>query len=715
MATDPLLIGLMQGFVGESTTLAQKATRHLLHLEKADPNDAATANSWEEVNRALHTLKGSAGTLGLDDLSSLAHAMEDLLAPHRVRAGALPPEVIDALLSGLDGFLSRLRAEAEGKTAEDTSALIAELLRRAASAGPDATSTPSGTPDAAPAPAAPQAGPSAAPKTAPAESEFQEGSWRVDARQVLALLTEIDRLREVRLRLDERQREVDRCIAALSKSGGASDLSDTRAALNSVSRALGTDGSEAAAIVETLEDGVKAICTLPIRIVLDPLERTVRDLSRSLGKEARLSVIGGEVSLDRRLLEELRGPLMHLIRNAVDHGLEKPAKREARGKHREGALVVRVEQQGNMVFVEVSDDGEGIDIQRIREVALQRGVVSAEALAALDTHGVQQLIFRPGFSTRDEVTETSGRGVGLDVVRAGVLALRGNVEVQSVPGQGTRFTLSLPSEMGSSPVLVVRCGEHHFGIPTAAIESAVVTRAELLRTSRSAGRIEHREQLIPLVNLGALLGIRHDEWPPVDRPALVVQARGSRQCLWVDEIVGDLELVIRPLPAELRHLSAYQGASTLARGDLLPILRPDWLVGQERVVSDAPAARRVLVVDDSLTARALHRAMLEAGGYSVHAVGRAVHALDLLRAGGYDAIVCDIGMEGMDGIEFTRRVRAEQKLRSVPVVLVSGRDSPDDQMQGLKAGADAFLGKSDCASGRLLAALDSVSSRRRNA
>lgn len=710
MPVDPLLVGLLQGFVGESTTLTQKATRQLLVLEKASATDPKTAESWEELARAMHTLKGSAGTLGLDELASLAHAMEELLTPFRTRAAAIPPDVIDALLSGLDGFLSRLRAQADGRPPEDTSALIADLLRRAASA------------DSASAAAAPSQTSAKISSAAEAdgsgigtESERDTGSWRVDARQVLGLLTEIDRLREVRLRLDERKHEVDRCIAALGKIAGVSESADARAALKSISRALGTDGNEAAAIVETLEDGVKAICTLPIRTVLDPMERTVRSLARSLGKEARLSVVGGEVSLDRRLLEELRGPLTHLVRNAVDHGVETPSKREARGKHREGALVVRVEQQGNMVFVEVSDDGDGIDTERIREVALLRGVVTPEALASLDTHGVQQMIFRSGFSTRDEVTETSGRGVGLDVVRASVMALRGNVEVQSLPGQGTRFTISVPSEMGSSPVLVVRCGEHQFGIPTAAIESAVFTRSHLLRVSRSDGRIEHRDQLIPLVNLGALLGIRHEEQAPVDRPALVVQARGARHCVWVDEIVGDLELVIRPLPVELRHLPAYQGASTLARGDLLPILRPDWLVGHERATSRASAARRVLVVDDSLTARALHRAMLEAGGYAVHAVGSAAQGLELLRDGGYDAIVCDIGMEGMDGIEFTRRIRSEPQLQTVPVVLVSGRDSTEDRVEGMSAGADAFLGKSDCASGRLLAALDSVASKRKRA
>src|SRR5205823_344684 len=364
-------------------------------------------------------------------------------------------------------------------------------------------------------------------------------------------------------------------------------------------RALGSDGEEAADIVSSMEDGLKAISTMPVRTVIEPLRRAVRDLTKATGKLARLSVVGAEVSLDRRVLEQLRGPLVHLVRNAVDHGLEMPEVREERGKHREGALTIRVEQQGNMLFIEVADDGGGLDVVRIKEIALRRGVVPAEELGGMSPAQVHQIVFRPGFSTRAEVSEVSGRGVGLDVVRNQIQALQGQIEVQSTPGQGTRFILTLPAELGSSPVLVVRVGEHQLGLPMVAVESSRAAKSGELRVGRTRVQLEHREQLIPLQDLGALAGLRQPEVPQDGQPLLILQSQARRLAPCVDEVIGDKELVIRPLPVEVRELPAYQGAATLARGGLVLIPRPDWLVELgAKSESGLSGTRRALVVDD---------------------------------------------------------------------------------------------------------------------
>ncbi len=613
----------------------------------------------------------------------LAHHLEDLVAPHRRESAALPPTVADLLLSTLDVYLQRLDAWAEGRGAELSD--IGPVLVRLASAL-NAPATPSA------------AAPLASASVAEAEEErarAEESSWRVTRHQVHVLVREVERLRELQLRLDERKRELNRLVEDSSLSIAA------RAVIGPLESVASADAAEAGDLVQALEEGIKGLSTLPVRTVIEPLHRAVRDLCRQLGKEARLQVVGSEISVDRRVLEALRGPVVQLVRNAVDHGVELPEVREARGKHREALLAMRVEQTGNILLVELSDDGAGLDPARIREAALRRGVSTPAELAAMTDHQIQQLIFTSGFSTRGEVTETSGRGVGLDVVRNQLAALSGRVEVHSVPGQGTRFTLTLAVELGSSPVMVVRCGETQIGLPMLAVEAIVSLKQEQLRIGRSH-ELLYAETLLPLRDLGVLLGLREPSLPTAGTSALIIQQGGVKLALWVDEIEGQRDLVIRSLPSEIRQHPAYQGASTLSRGELMLVLRPDWLVadGQRRGGEETQRRRRALVVDDSLTARALLRAALEAGGFQVHVAGSAAQALQHLRRGSYEVMVTDITMPEMSGPELIAAVRSHPDTRQLPVVLVSVNDDGADR--GEHQDADGFLSKRDCAAGRLL-------------
>jgi two-component system, chemotaxis family, sensor kinase CheA len=726
MSMDPLLEQLLAGFVDESQEIYDRVTRSLMELEK----EPAQGPRFDELARGLHTLKGSAATLGLEELADFAHRMEDVVLPLRGSAQPLPGPLADAVLKSLDTWMARLRATAAKGDLPDLSAsytLLAQVKPAATNGKPAASAKAPATNGKAPAtngeqkPAAAQAPAVNAARAADdaeaaAADDASADSWRVSTRQVIALLHEVERLREVRLRIDERRRELEKALQQLDRLGIQAETAEARAVLLGLRRALGSDGEEAADIVVSMEDGLKAISTMPVRTVLEPLRRAVRDICKATGKLARLSVVGAEVSLDRRVLEQLRGPLVHLVRNAVDHGLELPEVREARGKHREGALVIRVEQQGNMLFIEVADDGAGLDLEGIREAALRRALVPAEELGNMTAQQLQQIIFRPGFSTKAEATEFSGRGVGLDVVRNQIQALQGHVEVQSVPGQGARFVLTLPAELGSSPVLVVRCGEHQFGLPMVAVESSRGAKSADLRIGRSRVQLAHREQLIGLQDLGALVGLRQPEVPADGTPLLILQSQGKRLALGVDEVLGDKELVIRPLPVEVRDLAPYQGAATLARGELVLILRPDWLVNLERrAESGLSGTRRALVVDDSLTARALHRTALEAGGYLVHTASNARQALEQLRHSAYDAMICDIGMDEMDGYELTAAVRQRAETDSMPILLVSARDSDTDRQRGMAVGADGFLTKKDCVSGRLLSEVSAVIARRKGA
>ncbi len=324
MPVDPLLQGLLAGFLIETQELISKITRDLLELERASAPGPALEPAYENIARNLHTLKGSAATLGLEDCSALAHKMEDVVAPLRSALSPFPAQTMDDVLRGLDSLLGRVRAHSEGKGDElpDVATLMAGLVKHAVEeAAAPATAALAAElepeeqtrPPAPPVAAAKGPGKAAPRKLEPVEESFElesdeHASWRVSTTQVVSLMREVERLREVRLRIDERRREVERVLARLAKLSILNETAEVRAMLMGANRSLAADGEETADIVDALEQGVKEICTLPVRTILDPLHRAVRDLCRATGKECRLSIVGAEVSLDRRVLEVLRGP-----------------------------------------------------------------------------------------------------------------------------------------------------------------------------------------------------------------------------------------------------------------------------------------------------------------------------------------------------------------------------------------------------------------------
>ena len=713
-----MLQSLVAGFSTEAQEVCQKVTLDLLDLEREGIDNEALAKVYTRLARHLHTLKGSAASLGLQDLSSIAHKLEDALAPLRKDIKPMPRSMVDMLLHGLDLFLLRAQAHAEGRgeALPDPTAALAQLVADApppeeASEAPGMGAAPAHHAPVASAPV--QAAPSQAPASMADDDATVDAGWRVASHQVTALMREVERLREFRMRLEDRLRDISKAVELLTARELLAPTARARAVLSSVTAGVRSDGHEASDIVDSLEEGLKSITTRPVRTILEPLQRMVRDLSRQLGKQARLSVVGAEVSLDRRLLEKLKGAMVHLLRNAVDHGIEMPDERERAGKHHEGALTLRVEQQGNILVLELSDDGRGIDVQMVRASAERKGLITAEEGARMHEAQLRDLIFRPGFSTRTDVTDTSGRGVGLDAVRSAVEAMQGRIEVVSTKGSGTRFMITLPMELGSSPVLTVRAIDSQVGLPMLAVESTQLASQENLRIGRMKTQLDYNGQLVPVVDLGARLGLRASAPPSEGQPLIIVQSGGKRMALAVDAVVGDRDLVIRPLPAEVREVPAYQGAAILSRGELLLILRPGWVVTDSTPQAVAmPQSRRALVVDDSLTARALHRAMLEAGGFTVHLASSGARAMERLQTETYDVIICDLEMEEMNGTELIAKLRSAPDTREVPVILVSANDSAAARSRGLAAGADGYLSKRECAAGRLLTEVLDVMSRR---
>lgn len=687
MNMDDLQKELMAAFEGESAGLLSQASQALMELEAAAPEGRAPL--YQKLGRALHTLKGSGATCGLMDVSELSHRLEDRLAPLKAGALALPAEEADLQLKALDVMRSRIKAHAKGHGGKLVNIQMA-LPEAFAQAG---------------SPAVAQA---ESPKTAagPAVGESfdnAEASWKVDESQVLGMLGDVERLREHQLALRDRRGLLLRAEQALRNG----EAEEARTQLGTLAAALAHDVENAATVVELLEERLKAIHSLPAHRLYEPLTRAVRDACRATGKQVRLALLGGEVAADKRLLESLRGPLLHLVRNAVDHGIEDPQVRDGAGKHREGVVTLRFEQQGNLLVVEVSDDGGGVDPERLRAAAARRGLRKEAELQAMDEKALLELIFESGFSSKEGVTQLSGRGVGLDVVRSQVAALRGSVELNSRVGHGTRFTLTLPLEMGATPLMMARVGAQVFALPVASVESVVAVGKSNMQGGERP-RMDFRGQWLEVADLGALLGLRPAVVPEASQSLLVLQSGGQRLALLVDSIDGDAELVLLPLPSELElgTRSPYAGACLYLGSELVLVVKSEWALARlQEGIPAAAATPKALVVDDSLTARAMHRGALEAGGFTVLAAASGTQALDVLLRSPVDVVVCDIQMEGMDGFELTRRLRDRQATRDLPVVLVSVSESDEDRSQGAAAGANGYLSKRECAAGRLVQAV----------
>jgi two-component system chemotaxis sensor kinase CheA len=467
---------------------------------------------------------------------------------------------------------------------------------------------------------------------------------------------------------------------------------------------------------------------LPVAAVFDAFPRLVRDLARDSGKEIALQLLGADTELDRKVLEAIKDPLIHLLRNAVDHGIEPPDARERAGKPRQGTIAVRAFQKGNRILVEVADDGAGINRDRVRQAALKAGLIGADEAETLADERVLRLIFEAGLSTSPIVTGLSGRGVGMGVVRQNVEALHGQAAVDSTPGRGTTITLALPLTMATMQQVLVQAGDQTYGIPVSAVER--IQRIDPKDIGRVAGRqaIAFNGEPIALARLADVL-----EQPAAGQPdeidasprvlAVILNALGQRAAFQVDAVLGQQEMVVNSLGRQLARVRNVAGATILGSGQVVLILNPADLLKSvwampDRPDTTPPPARRpdrrsrqatILVVDDSLSLRTLERNILEAAGYTVMVAGDGLEALRLLNSKSRcDLIVSDVMMPHMTGLELTAAVRQQPALKHIPVVLVTSLGSREDMERGIEVGADAYLVKDSFEQSDLLGTIEQL-------
>lgn len=657
----------------------------LLQLEQAADDETLIRS----VFRELHTIKGSSAVAGLDEVSRLAHGLEELVEELRAERRAVTPEVIDILLAGTD----RLGEAISRTLAADAHAPLpaggAVEVPATGAAGPlPAVVRPVGAKVVLRPPAEHQ--PARAGAVLLPDPAGGTGGG--------AVLVPMERLDELVRLIGESASAHLRVGRMLKDRFGVDPASATE--FNELSRSL-----------NDLQDRTMRTRMVPVATITDRLQRAVRDLARAQGKDISWDARGTDTELDRGVLNQLSDSLLHLVRNAVDHGIETPAEREAAGKPAQATVRLHAMQLGSEVIIAVTDDGNGIDVDLVRQRAVLQGVDTD----GMSEHDLLQLTFRPGLSTTAFVTDVSGRGVGLDVVRANVEAGRGRVEVRSQAGEGTEFRIVVPITLAVLRCLLVEAGGQRFALP---FHRVVLCQAHHPGDGASAeGRpmIWIDGQPVPVSGLTDTLG--RPSGPPAGGPVVVLADTGHRHAFEVDRLLGQRDVVLKALSRLLPNLPAVAGASVEPDGSVLVVLDPPGLIQRARqaIRGAAPAApaakrhdptrRRILVVDDALTVRELQRSILERAGFEVRVAVDGRQALAMLAEGPSDLVLTDIEMPVMDGFALTKAIRAHPPLANTPVLILTSRSSEADRQRGLDVGADGYIVKSGFEEGALLAAV----------
>ncbi|MBN8472274.1 response regulator [Corallococcus exiguus] len=460
--------------------------------------------------------------------------------------------------------------------------------------------------------------------------------------------------------------------------------------------------------LDQVSEEIQGLRMLPLSVLFEPYPRMVRDLARELGKEVELVVDGEDTRADRSVVEALREPLMHLVRNALDHGLETRVDRVASGKHPRGCLTLRAAREGSRIILRVEDDGAGMDPALLRRVAVRRGVLDEPAANALSDAAARELVFLPGFTSRDVVTDLSGRGVGLDAVRTSLQALGGDVGVESAPGWGTIFTLRVPVSLTVAPLLFVQVFDETLALSAVHVSRAL--KVDASEVGEVAGRpiLRMEGRVLPFASLASLLGLATERPAREGELVLVVKGQGMEAALAVDRVLEERVQAILPLKGILARYTHLTGATSLADGRLAMVLSAAALaaavhgtaplkLARPPVRAPAPRRRRILVVDDSPLTRELVANLLEAVGYDTLRAADGPSALEQLGQEGppVELVVTDLEMPEMDGVELTRRLKADPARRGLPVVILTTRGGEADRARGLAAGADGYITKGD--------------------
>jgi two-component system, chemotaxis family, sensor histidine kinase and response regulator WspE len=704
-------------FQMEAGDQASTLTDRLLAMERGDDDDATI----DSMMRAAHSIKGAAAIVGLDVVVQLAHGMEDAFVAVQQGRLQLAPGRIDVLLAGVDLIL---QCSTQGEDAmpawlAQNAARLADAMHAIAQVARPQEAPP--LPPAADPPPAPAEEPPqpTAPALRAATRNYDEllalaSETRINAHHLAPIGAALQRFKRHQASLVQ---AIEQLHEALVRSADAGLIEKSLLALQKthpLKRLLhdhmsDIDGYErrVLSVSNQLVDEVLALRMRPFRDGVHAFGRMVRDLARSLGKDAQLTISGEGTLVDRDILAHIEGALSHILRNAVDHGIEMPAERLAAGKPAAGAIRLEARHRNGMLSIVISDDGAGVDLERIRQVVVRRKLASATMAAAMSKAELIEFLFLPAFSLKETTSAISGRGVGLDIVHQAIRAQNGSVRIDSEPGKGFRTSVTLPLTQSIVRALVVEVQGEAYAIPIVKAERVLKLPRAALHTLESKQFFDLDGEHLGLVSAAQVLEL--GEMAPAGAElAVVVSGAGLRRyALVVDQIRGEQSLAVQPLDKVFGKLRDIASAALLDDGAPVLILDvADLLLSIDKLLSEGGLhqlpnggaqqqhkAKRVLVVDDSLTVREMERKLLQGRGYQVDIAIDGIDGWNVVRSGDYDLVITDVDMPRMDGVELVSLIRKDIHLHKLPVMIVSYKDRPEDRARGMTAGADYYLTK----------------------
>ena len=717
---------LRQLFKSESNEHLDTVEQLLLQLEKKNQSPQIL----EAIFREMHSMKGSAKAVGQNRIASMVHWFEEILAAAKQGTLVLSTDMITTLYKGVDALRHMVTEAVTGQKPQDDVLDVFEQLEQLKN---NSQAQPAATPCPTPSPATPQTAITAAPSAVttdgvpeatssvgqtaqPVIETYHIDTVRVDPQKLDVLMTHTGELTVTKIRIGRRVTQVadiiDLCEQWRKKAPKHHSqqrneqplLDQVLVQLEQLGRALYEDSTRLNFVAAKLEQGVRAIRLLPMSSIFNLLPRMVRDLAHEQQKKIRLVIEGGETSADKRILEEIKDPLVHLIRNAVDHGIEIPAERQQCGKPRLGTVYLRAWQTASHVIVEVEDDGRGLDSAEIKSVALAEGLYPTAELEKMSPQQIQSLIFASGFSTSALITDISGRGVGLDVVQTNINRIKGAVQVSSQEGAGCTIRLQLPITLATARVLIVLLGGLRYALPIEFVQTSLMISRQDIFSIEGRAAITVAGQPVSIVTLAQLLGLPNAP-KNGDRLCCIILTLGEEHLgILVDALVDEQQVVVKPGSKILKRVRNISGSTILETGELCTVLNPADLIKSAGRIDTIPqqqpspkerAAKRILLVEDSITTRTQEKRILQGAGYVVTIAVDGVDALNKLGKQTFDAVVSDIQMPNMDGLTLTANIRQNRKYREMPVILVTSLASEGDKKRGIEVGANAYLTKSN--------------------
>ncbi len=718
----------------------------LMELEK-NPGVEKLAELVETVFREAHSLKGAARSVDLRDVEAVCQRLEGAFYALKRREIGLSTAMFDLFHRAVNA-IAELILSAEGGAPADRSNIrelmgqLAEIPRGAATAGepePEGPGQAVGT--------APGENPDTTPtrddrhdtRIPDAKKQISMKSVRIPTARLDPILLQAEEMIQVTMAAGQRVgelKEIDRSLVSweaewikwkekpsaseAQQSGKMPGWNETRfnelkGRVAAVSRSMEQDFRTLKRMVDDHLESMKQVMMLPVTTLVEAFPKFVRDLARDQGKEVELVISGSETEIDKRILEELKDPLIHLVRNCIDHGIKKPEERALLNKTPKGTInIIFGIKDGRQLEILVSDDGEGIDAEQVRAAAIQTGIVAPDAAGKLTDQEVLSLIFKSGITTSPIITDISGRGLGLAIVREKVEKLGGSVSVDSHPGIDTAFRLVMPLTLATFRGVLVRVNEHVFVAPTAGVERVIRAEQDEILTVENRKTIRLNGQVLSLVMLGDILELPDNNNEPADKISVVVIASGdTRIAFQVDEVLDELQVFVKGMGRQLRRVRNIAGATVLGTGRVIPVLNVSDLIksalrrsttvkAAETIKKETIKKRRILVVEDSITARTLIKNILETAGYRVSTAVDGVDAFTRVRGNEFNLVVSDVDMPRMNGFELTENIRSDKQYRELPVVLVTALESREDRERGIEVGANAYIVKSSFDQSNLL-------------